>query len=301
MMEKIKELEQENQRLKKRNELLSKIIQQLNSSLQLSVVMEYVIGEVTKTVKAITSTIYTLTENGKIEFSYIYGAKQEVKEKLQKIQLEPGQGIAGKVIKEGRPYISLDTQDDPNFYKGIDQEIGFKTRSLICVPLKVKSEIIGALQVINKESEDKKFNQGDVELLEEIANHAALAIKNAQLYEEVKNWREFNEAIIENINEAVFVVDRGLKVIVGNRSLEEMSGGLYTKEYLKGRNAREIFPYLNLEPVYREVFQSGRSFQQSGAGGRLLNFKFIPRKTKNGEVGEIIVLVNKTNLQSELE
>ncbi|MCK4244919.1 MAG: GAF domain-containing protein, partial [Candidatus Omnitrophica bacterium] len=224
-----------------------------------------------------------------------YGAKEEIKKRLQKMRLEPGQGIVGKVIKTGQSYISLDTQDDRDFYKGIDKEIGFKTKSLICVPLKVKDGIIGALQVINKEGEDEKFNQDDVELLEEIASHAALAIRNAQLYQEVENWREFNEAIIESINEGVFVVDRALKVITGNNGLEELSGGLYTKEYLKGREAREIFPYLNLESVYREVFQSGKVFQQSSTGGRLLNFKFIPRKSKNGEVEEIIVLVNRAS------
>lgn len=273
---------------------MDKVVRQLNSTLQLPVVMEYVIGEVTKSVKAVTSTIYTVAKDGKIDFSYIYGAKEEIKRKLQKIRLEPGQGIVGKVIKEGSSYISLDAQHDPNFYKEIDKEIGFKTKSLICVPLKVKDETIGALQVIDKESKDERFNQDDVELLEEIASHAALAIRNAQLYEEVGSWREFNEAIIENIDEGVFVVGRTLEVIMGNRALEEMSGGLYTKGYLKGRNAGEIFPYLNLESVYREVFQSGKVFQQSSTKGRLLNFRFIPRKVKNGEVEEIIVLVNRT-------
>jgi PAS domain S-box-containing protein len=286
-------IEKEFEWIKLKQDLLKNVLKRVNSTLELDLVIEYVIAETTKAVKAVTSTLYTLADDNKIDFSYIYGVDDKTKKKLQNMRLEIGQGIAGYVIKSGKPHVALNTADDSKVFRKVDEETHFQTKSMICVPLSIGGEVLGAIQVINKVSDDELFNDRDLELLEVIAEHAAIAIKNAQLYSQLKKILEFNKAIVENVTEGVFIVNNEMKIVEGNKALEDMSGGRYTKDFLKGRDVSEIFSYLDLKSVFKEVFNSGDVYYQSMGRNRALNFVFVPHKDDKGDVDEVITLVRK--------
>ena len=74
-------------------------------------------------------------------------------------------------------------QRDTRFYKQVDEEIDFKTRSLIAVPLAVKGKMIGVLEAVNKQG-GETFTEEDVETLSVLADQAAVAIENAILFEQ---------------------------------------------------------------------------------------------------------------------
>lgn len=285
-----KSLEGKVKQLEQQNSLLERITKRLNSTLQLDKLLEYIIGEVTRETQAVTATLYLIASDGKIEFAYVYGAETEIKTKLLKIRLNPGQGIVGEVIATAQPYICLDAQQDPRFERSIDKLTGFTCKSMICVPLKIENRVIGALQVINKKSKNELFNKMDRRLIEKIAEYAAVALQNAQLYETIKNLKEFNEAIVENIREGVYVIDKNFKIVNSNKALELMTRGEYTQQSLREKNVSELFPYLKLEDVYRQVFASGSIYRQKSG---MLDFRFIPRKSADGKVAEIITIVRK--------
>lgn len=67
----------------------------------------------------------------------------------------------------------------------MDEKTDFKTRNLICVPVKVKEEVIGVLEAINKQGED--FDQEDLSLLTSLADQVAIALDNARLYQELED------------------------------------------------------------------------------------------------------------------
>ena len=92
-------------------------------------------------------------------------------------------GIAGWVMQHKTSTIVEDAQRDLRFYDEIDLLTSITTRSLLAVPLIAKDRIIGVLEVINKV--DGAFNDHDRELLEALANSAAVAIDNARLYQEM--------------------------------------------------------------------------------------------------------------------
>jgi PAS domain S-box-containing protein len=286
-------IEKEFEWIKLKQDLLKNIVRRVNSTLELDLVIEYVIAETTKAVKAVTSTLYTLADDNKIDFSYIYGVDEKIKSKLKSMRLDLGQGIVGHVIKSGKPYVALNAADDSKLLKKVDETTSFQTKSMICVPLSVGGGVLGAVQVINKVSDDELFDDKDLELLEIIAEHAAIAIKNAQLYSQIKKILEFNKAIVENIAEGVFIVNNEMKIIEGNKALEDMSGGRYTKDFLKGRDVSEIFSYLDLKDVFKEVFKTGDVYYQSMGKNRALNFVFVPHKDDKGKVDEVITLVQK--------
>jgi GAF domain-containing protein len=101
-------------------------------------------------------------------------------ESLQGFRLPPGEGIAGSVAASRQPEIVLDVRRDPRFYALVDESIGFKTRSMVCVPLVLDDgRVLGVIQILNKVS-DREFTQDDLDLMLVVAQLAATAMRRAE-------------------------------------------------------------------------------------------------------------------------
>ncbi len=101
---------------------------------------------------------------------------------LASFHLSKGEGIAGNCIKNEAAIIVNDVTKDSRFSKRADKFSGFLTRSILCLPLMVEDECIGALEIVNKLGDDG-FNEEDIFLGEAISNQIAVAIQNVQLTE----------------------------------------------------------------------------------------------------------------------
>ncbi len=98
-------------------------------------------------------------------------------------------GVAGAIFQNAVGEIILDAYADDRFNRTIDEQTGFKTRSILCAPVKtVKGEIIGVIQVLNKK--DGEFDEEDLELLEAMTTQAAVALQSTQFVETMKKTRE---------------------------------------------------------------------------------------------------------------
>ena len=105
--------------------------------------------------------------------------------KLQTLSVPIGQGISGRVAQTGTVIRIEDAQNDPR-WKGhrYDQETGFTTRSILCVPIRTRERVIGVVQVLNRRG--GPFTDEDQQLLEALASMGAVAIENARLYENLE-------------------------------------------------------------------------------------------------------------------
>ena len=157
----------------------------------LETVLEITIQKLVELVQAQAITIYTMGEDNLIHFTHAYFSEmlyqgddklkeafQKKADHLRKLTLKRGQGIVGKVIETAETYISLDTQNDPNFFSGVDKETNFQTKSMITVPL-VTDSVIGAVQIINKNPPKSPglFTEKDRQILEEVADYSAKIIQ----------------------------------------------------------------------------------------------------------------------------
>lgn len=97
------------------------------------------------------------------------------------IRLGAGDGIVGRAVKENASQMVRDVRHDPNFASTVDEQSGFVTRSLLCAPLRVKEQPMGAIELVNKTTGDGLFNNTDRYVLQALAASASLAIKNAQM------------------------------------------------------------------------------------------------------------------------
>jgi len=122
-------------------------------------------------------------DTGFITFELAIGGGNDA---VKGLRLEPGQGIVGQSIASGRATLVADVLSDPRWYKGVDQVSGYETRSLMCVPLRVKGQVIGALEVLNKR--DGPFTGDDLRLVTSLGDLAAQAIENARLHDEIRQY-----------------------------------------------------------------------------------------------------------------
>ncbi len=118
---------------------------------------------------------------------------------VTKFRIKVGEGIAGWVAQNRDTVLVNDVTQDPRFTGQHDQSSGFKTRSLLCVPMMAGGDLVGVVEVLNKKSTDG-FSEADKALLESLASLAALAIANARV---VGGFRNFYSNTIEILISAI--------------------------------------------------------------------------------------------------
>jgi HD-GYP domain-containing protein (c-di-GMP phosphodiesterase class II) len=178
-MSKLKRIEERVERLA----LLSQLSQILNSTLDHQEVRRRAMEAATRLMKVeVGSLLLVDEEKHQLYFEVALGDREE---DIKKITLNLGEGIAGWVAENGKPLIVNAPEKEPRFFKGVDERTDFKTRNLICVPVKVKEKVIGVLEAINKQKEED-FDQEDLSLFISLADQVAIALDNARLYQELE-------------------------------------------------------------------------------------------------------------------
>lgn len=124
------------------------------------------------------SSLFLLDD--KAQELYIESAQGEAGGAIKTLRLPLGKGIAGWVAQKGQPQLVPDAYKDSRFNSDFDKKTGFRTKSIVCVPLEYQKKITGVVQIIN--SLDKEaFEEDDVEFMVALSGQAAVAIENARL------------------------------------------------------------------------------------------------------------------------
>ncbi len=168
----------------------------INSTLDTREVRKRAIEASTRLVNAEAGSLLLVDrETGELFFEVAVGDKGA---SLKEIRLKKGEGIGGWVAEKGEAVIIHDVQSDPRFFRSADAKSTFVTKDMICVPVKTKDKVVGVLEAINKRA--GVFNDDDLEVLNALANQVAVAIENANLYEELRDtFYGTAEALAETI------------------------------------------------------------------------------------------------------
>lgn len=178
-MSRLKRMEEKAERLN----LLSHLGQILNSTLDHKEVRRRAMEAATRLMKAEVGSLLLLDEEkNQLHFEVALGDQEEM---IKKITLKIGEGIAGWVAQNEEPLIVNAPEKDPRFFRGVDDKTEFRTRNLICVPIKVKGKTIGVLEAINKR-DNETFDEEDLSLFLSLSNQVAIALDNARLYQELE-------------------------------------------------------------------------------------------------------------------
>jgi Nif-specific regulatory protein len=207
-------------------------------------------------------------EKKELYFEVALGSKGK---EVKKYTLKLGEGIAGWVAENNKPLIVNDVLNDKRHLSIIGEEINYKSKTMMAVPMRIKDECIGVLEVINK-SENAHFSQEDIEWLEIFANQAALAIVNArsieqaqseiqQLQDQLKTDQGFHTIITKSpvIMEKLEIIDRVAKTDSSVLLLGESGVGkeLFAEQiHLRSSRSRGAFIRVNCAALPEGLLES---------------------------------------------
>jgi HD-GYP domain-containing protein (c-di-GMP phosphodiesterase class II) len=186
-----------------RQKLLNQISQHLHQTIDLDELIPRIFSEVNKAIKAEAQSIWLVDEEaGFIKCRYATGPEAEMLKGFA-VSLT-AKSIVGSSVSKKKSIIIKDAQKDRRRARSADEWTGFVTRSMMTVPLVLKSKSIGAIQAVNKRG-GRLFNQEDLNLFRAIADSAALAVNNAQLLAQLQNSYDLT---LEALSSALDLRDR---------------------------------------------------------------------------------------------
>ncbi|HSK04495.1 MAG TPA: GAF domain-containing protein [Kofleriaceae bacterium] len=163
-------------REQKKVALVQEVSRALSDAGDLDALLTLIMAKVTELMDADRSTLYLVTEDGGWLWSKVVQGDERVE-----IRLEVGEGVAGWVAQTREIVNIPDAYADQRFQPSVDLKSGYRTRSILSVPmLGALGGLVGVLQVLNKS--DGPFTHSDEELLLALSSQAAIAIENARLY-----------------------------------------------------------------------------------------------------------------------
>ncbi len=156
------------------------------------------------------------------------------------IRFPADKGLAGYVVKTGESLNIADAYNDPRFNPEVDKETGYRTKTILCMPIKNNNqEIIGAFQVLNKV--DGVFSKNDEDLLVAIGGSASIALENAQLFEQQKELYKEQKQLFESfIDTLATSIDARDKITAGHSTRVKLYSMLIVDELGLDEKTKEI-------------------------------------------------------------
>jgi len=166
--------------------LLAHIAELIGTSLPLAEVITSAI-RLTSLVMGVDGSSILLVDHDSGALTF-YAAVGEKADQLKNVTLAKGEGIAGFVAETGLPVVVSDVRRETRFSGRMDQMTGFNTRSIACVPLKVRGELTGVLEAVSRKA--GSFGDKELDTLTAVAAPVAIMIENARLISEVRGLHD---------------------------------------------------------------------------------------------------------------
>jgi len=205
---------------------LADVGQVINSSLELDEVLRIVMDNIVRLTKAERGFLMLRDEHG--EMAIRMGRNWEM-ESINSSEKNVSRTVVQRVIDTGDPIVTTNAQEDQRFL-GQESIVAFNLRSILCVPLKVKNDLIGVIYADNR-IRTGIFAETERDLLTAFANQAAVAIENARLFsslkhtlEEVTALKNLMDNVFASIASGVITADVQDKVTLANKAAETILG-----------------------------------------------------------------------------
>jgi len=158
---------------------------------------------------------------------------------VEEIRFPATKGLAGHTATSGQVVNIPDAYRDPRFNPRFDQETGYRTKSVLCVPVIGRAgRPIGVVQAINKN--DGTFARDDEELLRAMSSQISVALENAQLHARTVAMKNYLESVQQSISNAIITIDPSWHVVTANRAALSLLGA-GAEEEIAGRDLRKLF------------------------------------------------------------
>jgi two-component system, OmpR family, phosphate regulon sensor histidine kinase PhoR len=285
------------------------VVSDISHVLTSTLSMERVFQELKGTIRRILqveSLSVGLTEPNTGDVVFIQSLMGVPSENLPAIRLKPGQGIAGWVSMHGKAVIINDVYADHRFDPDPDRRSGFRTRSMICIPLQVEKRTIGVLQAINRRY--GQFTTRDLNLLQAIAAPLAATIENSTLHADVLSEKRRMETILASMFDGLLAVSSAGHITRVNDAFIALSMADETQLVGEKINALVALQTDSISSLINEIFHRKEKSVQIASELQRPDGEVIPVLIsgapiidKNGRVNEAILTFSDLSQIREVE
>jgi sigma-B regulation protein RsbU (phosphoserine phosphatase) len=209
---------------------LQDIIQDFACSLDINETLNVTLNSLMSNMRTEAASVFLLTPDRRELVCHACAGPVD----LQGARFDSTKGIAGRAIATGQVQLIRDTRESASFFGEIDEATGFRTRSILCCPLQVQDQTLGAIEIINKiptlDNPEGLFDEIDAQLVSILAASAALAIRNATMAKEliVNETLQHELALARTIQESFLPTFEEQHPIVGiNLAAKNVSGDFF--------------------------------------------------------------------------
>jgi adenylate cyclase len=210
-----------------------RLVSDISSELDLDALLQRVMAEATRLLRAERSTLFLRDERRNELFARVADG-----DSVGEIRIPETAGIAGAVFTSGESINIAHAYADLRFNPELDRRTGFFTRSILCVPvINIDGETIGVTQVLNKRG--GAFTAEDEQRLKAFTAQVSIALQNAKLFDDVQNMRNYSEAMLASMSNGVITVDRDGTIATCNEGGGRILGT--DRAAIVGRHWSEVF------------------------------------------------------------
>ena len=239
---------------------LADIGQVINSSLELDEVLRIVMDNIVRLTRAERGFLMLRNEKNEMVTRMARNWEQE---SIKAGEAATSRTIVQRVIDSGEPIVTTNAQEDQRF-SGQESIVALNLRSILCVPLKVKNDLIGVIYADNR-IRSGIFAETERDLLVAFANQAAVAIDNARLFSslrqtlaEVTELKNLMDNVFASIASGVITADIENQITLANRAAESILG--HTAADIVGHPLDEVLASVSkeIQPRLVEVRQTDK-------------------------------------------
>jgi adenylate cyclase len=279
-----------------KNQLLLEVMRSVSGQLELDSLLPAIMAQTSRAMQADRSTVFLIDgRRGECWSRVAQGTG------VSEIRFPVGVGIAGQVAATGETLNIPDAYDDPRFNQEVDRRTGYRTRSILCMPMTdPDGRRIGVVQVLNKQS--GVFTREDEQLLGALASQVVIALRNASLFEQVLNMKNYNESILRSMATGVIALDAEGALTTANPAARRILG--LPEELVEGTPLVALLGDGNeaLLATLEKARDSGEAqteydlpYTTPIGDGSLVNLSTVPlRDSKNQMIGLVLVIEDVT-------
>ncbi len=277
----------------------------INSSLDSDEILHIVMRKAIELMQAERGLVMLLDDDNKLQIKAAYKLESE---KMTPEEMKISSSIAMQVVNTAKAVYTSDALSDER-YANKQSVVELHLRSIMCVPLKVKDELVGVIYLDNS-SQSKMFLKSDLYLFELYAQMVSNAIDNARIYKSLYQLERYNDSVIKKSPVGIIVIDPKCNIATINSiSLEIFESNREDiktfKDSSKPTNFIDILPekekarwcyMINSTLATKEEFSNDRYFHDTGYVEKVLSIKISPlEQLTTGSEGLIMTVEDITD------
>ena len=222
--------------------ILLDVVTSVTRTLDLDVLIDKIVSKISEILHAERTSLFLVDgTTGELWSKRAQGTKGAV------IRFPVSGGLAGYVARTGEVLNIKNAYEDSRFNPAFDKETGFHTKTVLAAPVfNREGEIIGVTQAMNKK--EGVFDREDEDLLKLLTSEVAVALENAQLYQNTMEMRNYLESVGQSISNSIITLDHDHRIVTANRAALELFGSELNS--LVGEDLRSL---LGSERVARHI------------------------------------------------